>query len=393
MAAIVTNKPKTSEVILEILENNGEMTQEALIKKIREKDPSATMNKISGSLVRMKASNQILVTESGNIKIDESAPVRKSSTESVTQTLDLVEAFKEYEETGIHPMLNRELTEEEKTLLLINEQKVNGITLEQDQLILRNQMLKGTLITALFFGDPGNGKTTIAREIARQLNMPVYSQNYGANAEELDIIGGFVPDEDRPGSFKWVDGQFTQAFRNGGFYIAEEPNYAKPGVLGVLNNALDGVGELLLRTGEVVQRHPAFRFFGCMNVGVVGTQKMNPALKNRMNKVVKFEAMSNEKQESIIMKESGLEDRVLVKKMVQAGDIIRKKLKDESIDNATISIRNLVNWAKDINDTEDVLESSKSTIVWAVCVEDDEVQEEIFKDILEPRFKGYKLKR
>lgn len=392
MATIVTNKPKLSEVILEILQENGEISQQAMVEAIQEKVPGTSLTLIKGALIRMKTAEQIVINEKQNIIINENAPVRTKSTQQTSaQVIDLDEAFKEYEETGIHPMLGRELTEEEKVLLIINEQKVNGITLEPNQTILRDQMLKGTLITSLFFGDPGNGKTTVAREIARQLNMPVYSQNYGANAEELDIIGGFVPDEDRPGSFKWVDGQFTQAFRNGGIYIAEEPNYAKPGVLGVLNNALDGVGELLLRTGEVIQRHPAFRFFGCMNVGVVGTQKMNPALKNRMNKVVKFEAMPEEKQIKVIMKESGLNDRALAKKMVQTGDAIRKKLKDESVDNATISIRNLVNWAKDIVDTHDVLESSKSTVIWAVCVEDEEVQEEIFKDIIEPRFRGYKI--
>jgi MoxR-like ATPase len=128
-----------------------------------------------------------------------------------------------------------------------------------------------------------------------------------------------------------------------------------------------------------------------MNVGVVGTQKMNPALKNRMNKVIKFEAIEKSKQEEIIMKESGLNDRPLVKKMIEAGNAIRKKLKDESIDNATISIRNLINWAKDIRDTNDIIESSKSTVIWAVCVEDEDVQDEILKDIIEPRFKGYKV--
>lgn len=276
---------------------------------------------------------------------------------------------------------------EREQLLEINRLKVKGVSLDSKFLSLAEQMKQGDLITALFIGDPGTGKTTIARRIAVELNSPVYSQNYALNCEEMHIIGGFIPDEVN-GGFKWADGQFTRAFRAGGIYIAEEPNYAKPGVLGIMNNALDGIGELVLPNGEVLQRHADFRFFGCMNVGVVGTQRMNPAFINRMNKVIQFDGLPKEKQIEIIAKESNYENKEMISRLIDAGERIKEKIRNEQIDGATISIRNLINWAKDIRYTKNIVESSYSTVIWAVCLDEKEVQDEILDDIIKPQFEG-----
>ena len=279
------------------------------------------------------------------------------------------------------------LDNEHQQLFAINERKVAHVSLEPKFMELAAQMREGDIITSLFTGDPGTGKTTIARRIAFEISAPVYAQNYALNCEEMHIIGGFVPDE-LQGGFKWVDGQFTRAFRGGGVYIAEEPNYAKPGVLGIMNNALDGVGELVLPNGEVLQRHRDFRFFGCMNVGVIGTQRMNPAFINRMNKVIQFDGLPQEKQVEIIKKESKYDNVQVIISLIEAGERIKEKIRKEQIDGATISIRNLINWAKDIRYTKNVVESSYSTVIWAVCLDDKEVQDEILEDIIKPRFEG-----
>ncbi|MBL4952114.1 AAA family ATPase [Neobacillus sp. YIM B02564] len=281
---------------------------------------------------------------------------------------------------------NREFTDEEKAMMEKSEQELIGKDLPDHLKPLLKQLPTGDVLTALFIGDAGTSKTTSCRILGRELNAPVYVQNLSLNSEELDLIGGFVPVPG--GGFEWKDGVLVQAFRNGGFFVADEINFAKPAVLGVLNNMLDGVGQIVLRSGEVVDRHPNFRFFGCMNVAYVGTQRMNQAFINRFNRVVKFTDMSRDKQIQIVMSESGYKNRAVVEKMVDVAKTIKDKIKEEQIDGASISIRNLVNWATDVKATGNILESSWSTMVWAVCYEDEDVQKEIFEDIINPRFQG-----
>ena len=281
----------------------------------------------------------------------------------------------------------RDFTPFEEELIDLNVRKLQGKELPAEMIPLAKQLRNGTVRVVLFMGPAGTAKTTTARLLARELNMPVVSQNFSLNAEELDIIGGFVPDEVN-GGFKWQDGLLTRMFRDGGMYIAEEINFAKPGVLGVLNNALDDVGEIVLRNGEVVQRHPNFRFIACINNGYAGTQRMNLALINRMQRVVKFDDMEKTKQVEIVMRESGYQNRAVIERMVEVGEAIREKLRMEQVDNAVFSIRNLIAWASDVLETKDILKSAWATVVWPVCIEDEDVQKEIFEDIINPRFQG-----
>jgi len=387
----MNNQETFQELILNFMEPGKETKADDIIEYVEKQRPGTIYQSVIGSLSRMVSSGILEKPVRGVYVL----PIKKEEHpigQDIENIMDMNPINEIEEETknaeipeGAHPMLKRVLTENEKLILKVNKKIVGHIQLEKSHQILAQQMKDGTVITAMFIGDPGNGKTTIARGIGHALGLPVYSQNFGVNSEELDIVGGFVPDEVN-GGFKWVDGEFTQAFRNGGLYIAEEPNYGKPGVLGVKNNALDGVGQIRLRNGEVIQRHPAFRYIACMNIGLAGTQRMNLAFINRMKKVVKFEPMSRDKQVEVIMKESGYTNRAVVKRMVEVGKRIQAKIKKEAIDNATISIRNLIAWATDVRYTKNILESAKPTVIWAVCMEEDEVHDEILNDIIIPQF-------
>lgn len=390
-------KQTLADLVMDFFEPGKEVSVDDILEYVEKKRPGTVYQSVLGTLSRAVSSGELKKPSRGTyILVDPSAPVVTEQEEVEVNVFDVLKEDAEEEEEEvqisepvlsgeIHPILKRPLTDSEKMIMDINSKIVAGIDLEDSYKILAQQMKDGAIITAMFIGDPGNGKTTVARAIADHLKVPVYSQNFGINSEELDIIGGFVPDEEK-GGFKWVDGQFTHAFRNGGVYIAEEPNYSKPGVLGVKNNALDGVGQIVLRNGEVVQRHPAFRYIACMNVGLAGTQRMNLAFINRMKKVIKFDPMSRDKQVQVIMKESGYTNRAVVKRMVEVANQIQAKIKKEAIDNATISIRNLIAWATDVRYTKNIIESAKPTVIWAVCMEEDEVHEEILNDIIIPRF-------
>lgn len=374
-------KESLEDVILNFVKAGKEYEIGDIIEYVQKVNPDFSVSNIRGRL-------SILVSK-GKLAKPKHAVYSLATDLITSEDVEEVTVLEEPIDPKFHPMLKRELTEAELKLVEINKQKVRGVTLTSKEKVLMQQFKDGTFITALFFGDPGNGKTTIARAIGAELSLPVYSQNYGINSEELDIIGGFIPDEEN-GGFKWNDGLFTQAFRNGGLYIAEEPNYGKPGVLGIKNNALDGVGEIVLRNGEVVQRHPSFRYIACMNVGLAGTQRMNNAYLNRMPKKVKFEPLTIDRQVKIVRDASVYKNVAIIRKMVEASEAIKKKIKRESVDNAEISVRNVIAWANDVHYTKNIIESAKDNVIWGTCMEDEDFYNEVYKDIILPRFKDVK---
>ncbi len=299
---------------------------------------------------------------------------------------------------GDELFFDRDYTTDEVRRMELNKEKVRGKILpsfigigktkvKTDTLI--KQLNKGRVINTLFYGDTGGGKTTLVEIITDQLNLPIYQQTFSYNMEELDLFGGFVPGDD--GKFKWVDGEFTKAFRNGGAYLADEFNYAKAGVVGSLNNALDHVGKLVLRNGEVIRRHPNFRFFACVNLSYAGTQRMNDAMINRFNRSYQIEDFERKEAVNIVMAETGYRNAAVIDKLLDIKDAIQSKFRNEQVEGGNISIRNIIDWIYDGQESGDLIESALSTVVWKCCVNDNDVQKEIYEDIIVTKLRGVKL--
>ncbi|MFE8700939.1 AAA family ATPase [Cytobacillus sp. FJAT-54145] len=285
---------------------------------------------------------------------------------------------------------NRDFTDAEEANIQKNLEKLQGKPMQSKYDWMAKMIGNGDAQNLMFLGGAGTGKTTLARQLALLLNAPVYIQNYSLNAEESTIVGRFVPDPAVPGKFNWIDGEFLKAFRNGGFYLADEINFAKPAVMGVFNNVLDGVGQIVLDNGEVIERHPNFRFFGAMNPGYNGTQRLNKAFINRFDQVVMFQDMDPAEMKKVIVEDSGYSNAKVIDKMIEAYQAIKAKIKNDEIDEAIISIRNLVAWGKTIKNTLNIVEAARSTVVVACCYEDEDVQKEILEDIILAKFQGVK---
>lgn len=193
--------------------------------------------------------------------------------------------------------------------------------------------------------------------------------------EEQDILGG--PTIDASGKVVMKDGPLTEAVRYGLIYVAEEMNFAKPGVMAILNTLLDGNQQIILPSGEIVKAAPGFKFVGTINPGYAGTREFNKALINRFGMVIYFDRPTDKQLETIVMGKTGygktkaeLED---IQKLILYMITIEKLIKKEDFE-ATISVRQLIAAVRFLQDGESLGNAIKYGIINQVCNFDDELE-------------------
>lgn len=217
-------------------------------------------------------------------------------------------------------------------------------------LSLYNHLLVGIanaeIKTAMFFGESGTGKSTIARAIFNTIGLPYAVLNCSVNIEESDIVGTMIPNPHKASAddpeFVWKDGILTTAARNGYGIVIEEINFARPGVLGLLNSLLDDAHTLYLPNGESVIAHPNFRMIATGNLGYEGTNRLNAALVNRFNIIHTFDTMTETETLAAVEKRTGFTNRAQLKKLYAACSVLRKYIKDQNL-TGTVSLRQILN--------------------------------------------------
>lgn len=170
----------------------------------------------------------------------------------------------------------------------------------------------GTLIT----GEPGTGKGHMVKHTAAKTNTPLIRVNMGVGITKKKLVGGFVPRANGEGlekemrkaeelsdkhgipvgkaletlnvreKFRWKDGLFTMAFKNGWWLLLDEINAADAETLMPLFGALEDKESRSLELTERSQKitpHPGFRLVATRNPKHhAGTKSMNHALLDRM---------------------------------------------------------------------------------------------------------------
>ena len=235
----------------------------------------------------------------------------------------------------------------------------------------------------ILYGEAGSGKSTAVKYLARVFNLPYRFINLSLNSDESELIGTFRPKTD--GTFEFYEPGFAKTYRKGGVIEIMEINYGKPGVLGIINSALDDTSKLILGNGEIVKRHKNCIIIATTNVNYIGCQKMNEALKDRFQEICAVNKLSKDDLIDIAIHESGNNDRTVVAKMADAVEKISIKIAEEQITGGVCSTRQLCNWARDYKYTKNVIESAKTTILPGVSL-DLSVQQEILDSILNPMF-------
>ena len=229
-------------------------------------------------------------------------------------------------------------TEEQKAWIpLLSSEFV----LPENLISVCNAVSNGDLLSVLFHGPAGTGKTISCKLVARSIGLPIMETiNCTENLDEF-VLGKFIPQDEK---IIFKESYVTKAIREGGAVVFEEINLAKPQYLAFLNSLLDDNGFVRLDNGEVVKRHPSFRFFATMNMGYFGTKDLNQALYNRFSAIIEVAALSDEAITRMLTTRVP-ECAPMVEKILGVYHKIKKKVEAEELD-VVISPRNLENWAK-----------------------------------------------
>ncbi|MBQ9273265.1 MAG: AAA family ATPase [Succinivibrio sp.] len=215
----------------------------------------------------------------------------------------------------------------------------------------------GDMLSVLLHGPAGTGKTISCKLICREICLPLLATvNCTENLDEF-VLGKFLPQEDK---IVFKESAVTAAIRSGGAVVFEELNFARPQYLAFLNSLLDDNGFVRLDNGEVVRRHPNFRFFATMNMGYFGTKELNLSLFNRFGAVVEVPELSREAIERMLLARVP-SCRPMLSKILGVYEKVRKKIEYEELD-AVISPRNLENWVR-LAKYEGYLKAAEQTIV------------------------------
>lgn len=235
-------------------------------------------------------------------------------------------------------------------------------------------IMQGDARAVLFHGPAGTGKTIACKLVCQEIGIPIMDVvNCTENLDEF-VLGKYIPEDDR---IVFRESYVTKAIRFGGAVVFEEINFARPQYLAFLNSLLDDNGFVRLDSGEVVRRHPNFRFFATMNLGYFGTKELNQALYNRFNIVLELAALSDEAiVRMLTTRVPECADKV--DKMLGVYHKLKKKIDNEELD-LVISPRNLENWAK-LAKYEGYISAAEKTIIpIAKC---DRATEEAIRGIL-----------
>lgn len=110
------------------------------------------------------------------------------------------------------------------------------------------------------FGPSGAGKTSIVEQVCARMNLSLHYECATDGMEMSDLIGNFQLVSG--GEMRFIEGQLTQAYRNGGIFLLDEMD--RWNVPSKMYSILEGK-PLYLPTGEVILPHPNFRLFATGN--------------------------------------------------------------------------------------------------------------------------------
>ena len=149
----------------------------------------------------------------------------------------------------------------------------------------------------LILGAPQNGKSTAVALIANRYGIPFIPFSCDDGLQPSAVFGGMVPNpnkgvngDDR--EFIWEDGPLMKAWRRGYWFDAEELLQLTPDRASMFMKVLDKMPFFVTKAGEVIPRHPNFRFIATGNPLCRGNKKQNQALMRRFGVKISVQELS-----------------------------------------------------------------------------------------------------
>lgn len=243
---------------------------------------------------------------------------------------------------------------------------------------VESSLANGNSISLLLHGPAGGGKTTNCKLICRDIQLPLVAVvNCTVNLDEF-VLGKYIPKGDE---FVFFKSQVTEAIEWGGAVVFEEINFGEPDHLAFLHSLLDDNGFVRLDNGQIIKRHPCFRFFATMNYGYAGTKPLNKALENRFETKIRIADLTDEQIKAMLIHEGKVTSKV-ADDMIVIYRKIQKKLREEMREEI-ITPRDLKNWAKQSHDSD--LRTAAEYTVLGIAGPDEMLEDEL-RDIVKMKF-------
>lgn len=150
---------------------------------------------------------------------------------------------------------------------IVDTSKFKGNPISPKARYIIMSTLDGKCHYTLLSSEPGTGKSTIAKIVAEEEDIPVYQMQFSNGTDEEGALCGVIPNTEDPNGTPWLrkESVLLWAMRYGGLVILDEINKAPTTLTSVLNSILDDNASYTTDTGEVIHIHKDFRIIATMN--------------------------------------------------------------------------------------------------------------------------------
>jgi len=231
----------------------------------------------------------------------------------------------------------------------------------------------------LLKGPTGCGKTRFVEHMAARLGRPLYTVACHDDLTAADLIGRHLIGD---GDTFWQDGPLTRAVREGGICYLDEVVEARKDTTVVLHPLSDNRRILPIdRTGEILSAPPEFMLVVSFNPGYQNLLKgMKPSTRQRFV-AVRLDFPAPELEQTIVMREAGVDADVAGRLVTLAGQL--RRLKDHDLEESA-STRLLIYTAVLLRDGFDPLDACRAGLVEPLS--DDDLTVEALMEVVQASF-------